>query len=103
MPRNAKQKLLSADLDSAVVERFYEQVENRGFKKKRALQGAVEFWLSLPVGLQAHILTGECGQDVLAGAIKYILRNQMDELREKFDDLRTKSHDPSQGTTIDPV
>ncbi len=97
MVRNVKEKLLSADLDSALVDRFYEQVESRGFKKKRALQGAVALWVSLPVGLQAHVLAGECGEDVLAGTIKYILRNQMDDLREKFDDLRPRSEESKQG------
>jgi hypothetical protein len=80
------------DLESRLVDAFYQQVETRGFKKKRALQGVVELWLSLPVGLQAQILAGECGPDVLDGAVRYILRNQMDNLREKFGDLRAESN-----------
>lgn len=88
MARNPKEKLLSAELAAELVEKFAEQVKNHGFKQKRALQGAVELWLSLPASLQAHILSGECGEDVLAGMIRYIVTNRIDALREKLESLR---------------
>ena len=100
MPRNSKEKMLSADVDSAVVDRFFEQVESRGFVKKRALRGAIELWLSLPEGVQAHILTGECGEDVLAGVVKYIFRNRMDAIREKLESLGVRAPDTPQPASI---
>ena len=95
MARNAEEKILSADLDSELVDRFCQQVETRGFKKKRALKGAVELWMSLPAALQAYILGGECGEDVLEGLLKYIIGDQMDSLRKEFHGLRAK---PQSGT-----
>lgn len=82
MARNAEEKIISADLNSELVDRFCRQVETRGFKKKHALRGAVELWLSLPAALQAHILGGECGEDILEGLLKYIFGNQMDSFEK---------------------
>ncbi len=99
MNRDAnKEKLLSADLDADTVDRFCQQVESRGFKKKRALSAAVRLWLSIPNELQAHIMSGECGDDVLGGLLKYIAGNRIDVLRREFRGLAVKSTEaPEEG------
>jgi hypothetical protein len=86
MPGNGSVKVISAELDSELVERFCNQVDARGFKKKRALAGAVELWLSLPPSLQAYVLSDECGEDVFAEMMNYILNNQIDQIRERIGD-----------------
>ena len=103
MPRNSNEKLLSGGLDSKLIEEFSRQVKEHGFVKKRALRGAVELWLSLPEGLQVHILSGKCGKDVLAGAMKYLFRNHLDAIREKFETLRLECLNNTQATTLQQV
>jgi hypothetical protein len=101
MARNTAEKVLSADLDSELVDKFCEQVDIRGFKKKRAIQGAIELWLSLPSALQAYILGGECQKDMLAGLLEYIIKNQIDVLRERFGDLMVKPSGDAKETGTD--
>jgi len=97
MTRDAKEKLLSADLEGEVVDRFCEQVESRGFKKKRALSAAVRLWLSIPNELQAFLMSGECGDNVLTGLLRYIASNRIDVLRREFHDLSVKSTQGTEG------
>ena len=104
MPKNSRQKPLSAELDFELVDSFCGQTDANGFKQKSALRGAVQLWLSLPPALQAHILSDECEEDVLGSVIKYIVRNRIDalraNLRETLESRGATSEDLSQPTTV---
>lgn len=84
MPRNANEKLLSADVDSKLRDEFYKQVENRGFIKKRAIAAALQLWLSLPREVQARALDGAFGNDVISDILNYILNNEITQIRKEI-------------------
>lgn len=50
------EKMLSADVDSALVDLFLEQADERGYKKKRALAAAAKLWVELPQEVQARLI-----------------------------------------------
>jgi hypothetical protein len=57
MARAKDEKLLSADMDSEIVEKFLRQSSERGFTKKRALAAAVEHWTELSLEAQARLIS----------------------------------------------
>ena len=84
MPRNSKEKLLSADVDSELRDKFFEQVKNRAFIKKRAIAAALELWLSLPREVQAKALDGAFGNNAISGLLNYILDNEINQIRKEI-------------------
>ncbi len=74
MAKSTKNKQMGADLAVELVDKFQAQIEQRGFKKKRALQGAIELWLSLPDELQVFIISGSCGENVFEDLLRYIMK-----------------------------
>ncbi len=73
MAGNTEKKMLSADLPAELVSGFRTQTSQRSFRKKRALSGAVKLWVSLPVDLQVHVISGGCGENVLKGLLETYL------------------------------
>ncbi len=95
MANKGKEKLLSAEIDSELVERFVAQTEARGYLKKRALRAALEIYLSLPREVQGHILTNGCPEDFVNEALNYILNSEIHAIRakleQKLDSLRSQA------------
>lgn len=93
MPNNTKEKPLGAELDSELVDAFLKQVESRGFKKKRALGGALKVWISLPTEIQAKTLDDAFGENVFSGLLHYLINNEISqmgvELRTQLQNAKT--------------
>lgn len=56
MPQKKNEKLLSADVDRRIVDKFLTQASKRGFTKKRVLAAAAKLWTELPLEIQAKLL-----------------------------------------------
>ncbi len=84
MAKNNQEKLLSADIDSKLVDKFLSQMETRGFKKKRSVAAAIQLWISLPSELQAKAMAGALGEDVFSGLLHYLIDNEISQIRAKF-------------------
>ena len=53
---NNKQKSFNVNIDEDVAELFDAQIEQRGFTKYRAVQGALRCWLALPSEVQVKLM-----------------------------------------------
>lgn len=73
------QKLLSADVDSDLVDLFLTQADKRGYKKKRALAAATKLWTGLPVEIQGKLIN----QALNASSFLTLVEGIVDERIEK--------------------
>lgn len=76
------EKLLSADVDSKLADRFLEQADQRGYKKKRSLAAAVKLWVELPEVVQARLLNQSLDGDSLVELVQQILDEYIEEGRK---------------------
>ncbi len=53
-----KKKNFGGDIDVEVIKAFDLQVEERGYIKKRAVEGAAKFWIKLPAEVQTALMAG---------------------------------------------
>ena len=82
-------KNLGGMMNSELVDAFTQQVEERGYRKKRALAGAVMLWLSLPSDAQAKILHQQSPEEaysVVLGKVLEQLTNLDGKLSEKHNE-----------------
>ena len=77
MVRAKHEKLLSGDVDSKIVDEFLKQVDNRGFKKKRALAAAVQLWSELPEEVQAKLLNQSLENSAFVELVRQIADEQI--------------------------
>lgn len=99
MVRSAKEKTLGADLPAELVNKFQTQTTQRGIKKRRALEGAVRLWLSLPSELKVFIISGDAGDDVFMGLLDYIKNDKIGKFREILMELLKKRMERNEGRT----
>jgi len=57
--RRPDQKSFGVDINSKLLDEFIEQYSSRGFKKYRALEGAIRLWLTLASHEQSQWITGK--------------------------------------------
>ncbi|KKN73157.1 hypothetical protein LCGC14_0403300 [marine sediment metagenome] len=79
MAEKKYQKLLSADVDSELVDLFLTQADERGYKKKRALAAATKLWVELPVEIQGQFIN----QSLNANSFLILVQGIVDERIEK--------------------
>ena len=82
MVRAKYEKLLSGDVDSKIVDEFLKQVDNRGFKKKRALAAAVQLWSELPEEVQAKLLNQSLENSAFVELVRQIADEQIKEAKK---------------------
>lgn len=73
-----EEKLLSAHVESSLIDQFLGQAEERGFKKKRVLAGAVRLWVSLPPEIQAKLLNESLTGDSFLSLVQEIVDERME-------------------------
>ena len=56
--RRSDQKSFGVDIDSELLDKFTEQYNARGFKKYRALEGAMRLWITLTSAEQNQWIEG---------------------------------------------
>ena len=54
--RRSDQKNFGVNINCKIADSFTEQVEQRGQKKFRAIEGSIRLWLSLPSEVQALLI-----------------------------------------------
>ena len=84
MPRNLKEKPLNADVNSELRDEFFDQVKSRGYVQKRAIEAALQLFVSLPREVQAKALDGTFGKDPILGLLNYVLDNEINQIRQKI-------------------
>jgi hypothetical protein len=77
MVRAKSEKLLSADIDCKVVDKFLDQASERGFTKKRVLAAAVKLWTELPLEVQARLLSKDSDIDSFADLVRRTIEEQV--------------------------
>jgi hypothetical protein len=77
MVQKKNEKLLSADIDCHIVDKFLSQASDRGFTKKRVLAAAVKLWTELPLEVQARLLTKDPDVDSLTELVRQIVDEQI--------------------------
>lgn len=93
--RSPEHKNVNVNMDSEIADRFAEQVEKRGQKKFRAIEGAIKLWISLPNEVQSLLIASPSKEElreieeIFAG-----LRNQLRASLRKF--LAQKQHEKRQ-------
>ena len=75
---NPQEILLSAHIDKAVNGEFLSQCDERGFRKKRALQAAVALWTQLPEDMQARLLKQKEASAGLPDLVHQIVDSYLD-------------------------
>jgi len=55
--RRPDQKNFGVNINEEIADTFSEQVESRGQKKFRALEGALRLWVNLPNEIQAILIS----------------------------------------------
>lgn len=92
MPRKPGTKLVGADIDSELLDRFRQNVKKAGFIQYRALEAALRLWISLPAFVQVKIFANEYRrEDIFLGVIRDIFRDPPDSVREIINDFHKKS------------
>ena len=86
MPLKKNEKLLSADVNCEIVDKFLNQASKRGFTKKRVLAAAAKLWTEIPLELQAQLLS----EDVVKSSFTELVRQIVDEQIEKAEKGRKK-------------
>ena len=69
-------------MDAVLVGSFCEQVQNRGFKKKRALAAAVRLWSGLSEEIQAKLLNQALDRNVFVELVCQIADEQIKEAKK---------------------
>jgi hypothetical protein len=77
MMRLRNEKLLSADIDSKMVDKFLTQASERGFTKKRVLAAAIKLWTELPLEVQARLLSKDTAIDSFSDLVRHIVDEQV--------------------------
>lgn len=101
MENQRELRQLGAELPEAIVDEFCNQVDKRGFKKKKALQGAVELWISMQGEIQSYIISRDSGNVAFEDVIKFIVRDRMRELRGLLKSQTENRPEASQPQTQD--
>ena len=77
MVQKKGEKLLSADIDCKIVDKFLGQASDRGFTKKRVLAAAAKLWTELPLEVQARLLDKSTAADSFADLVRRIVDEQI--------------------------
>jgi hypothetical protein len=77
MVRSKNEKLLSADIDCHIVDKFLGQAAERGFTKKRVLAAAAKLWTELPLEVQARLLDKSTSADSFTELLRKIVDEQI--------------------------
>ena len=83
MVRAKSEKLLSADIDRKVVDKFLTQASSRGFTKKRVLAAAIKLWTELPLEIQAKLLDQSTDGDTFINLVRQIADEQIKKTLKK--------------------
>jgi hypothetical protein len=82
-----EQKNLGGMIKSEIVDAFTQQADERGYKKKRAIESAINLWLSLPAEVQGRLFNKESPTEaysVLLDKILEQLTGLNGQLKEKY-------------------
>ena len=60
MPNN-DEKMFGAEIPVCLIEAFTDQIAKDGFLKKKAVEGAIRLFLSLPLSARSMIVSGGSG------------------------------------------
>ena len=77
MVQKKNEKLLSADIDRRIVDKFLSQASKRGFTKKRVLAAAVKLWTELPLEIQAKLLDQSLDSESFVKMVRQIADEQI--------------------------
>lgn len=92
MASGENEKTMSAELNAQLVEKFLEQVDSLGLKKKRAVQAAIKLYTALPAELQSRLVSGVFDDDPVGGMLNYLLDNEIIRLSKKLQDKLKKAN-----------
>jgi len=82
MSISPNEKMLGAHIDSALVDEFSNQVDERGYKSKRCLGAMVKLWLSLPEVVQAKLLNQSLDADSFIELVQGIVDERIEAGRK---------------------
>ena len=77
MVQKKNEKLLSADIDSKLVDKFLTQASKSGFTKKRVLAAAIKHWIELPLEIQAQLLNEDTDRNSFNDLVRQIADEQI--------------------------
>ncbi len=86
MGKNIEEKSLGTMMPADIVDRFVEQVNERGFRNKETLIAAARVWVSLPPELQVKLISAKDGDvfPVLEGGLRdYDVQQMLSGLSEQ--------------------
>ena len=97
--RRADQKNFGVNINEELADRFSEQIDERGQKKFRAIEGAIKLWLNLPSEVQAQLISNselelESVYEGLGNRLREALHNA---LLHEIQSQKTKEEGGSKG------
>lgn len=75
------EKTLSADVKISLVDAFEKQWKARGQIQKRAVEAALQLWISLPEDLQAKLISQELGENDFLSIVRQIVDERIELMR----------------------
>lgn len=92
-------KAFTVDVDEKVSDDFSVQVDERGYKKYRAIQAAVKLWTDLPPEIQIRLLDLSLNADGLVEIVNQILDERIQAGRKmgKYIAARQDKKPPQKG------
>jgi hypothetical protein len=82
MVEQNSEKNLGAMIAASLVDEFTEQVDQRGYKIKRALAAAVKLWKDLPEEIQARLLNQSLASNGLGEIVQKIVEERIETGRK---------------------
>jgi len=77
MSEKKDEKSLGGMIDVSLVDRFIEQVDDRGSKIKRSLAAAVKLWIELPADVQGLLLDESLKTDSFIALVRKIVDDRI--------------------------
>lgn len=96
------QKSFNVDIDEKISDAFSAQVEQQGYVKYRAIEGALRVFMSLPLELQSQFISNDIDDvytTLVRGLVDAEIQKHLDELgpaKEKFLALLKQAIKPKQ-------
>ena len=83
MVQKKNEKLLSADVDRKIVDKFLKQASERGFTKKRVVAASAKLWIELPLEVQAKLLNQSLDGKAFVELVRQIADEQIKKAQKK--------------------
>lgn len=89
---DSKEKSFGAELPIDLIEAFTSLIEDRGFLKKKAVEGSLRLFLALPFSAQAMVVSGGAGAgEELRDVLRELVQDVIDQGFEAGSKLRPRN------------